>query len=161
MEGPFYPTEKQSDEDNDLINVKGKSNSAKGDVLNLQGIVVNENGKPQGNVIIEIWQTDTNGLYRHPRDKSRGTRDQFSQYWGRAQTDQEGNYSFKTLIPGEYEPRPTHIHFKVWVDGRVVLTSQIYIIIDKKHSPNVNEQLRLDVIKNNEEEYSGFFRIVY
>lgn len=161
MEGPFYPTERQSDEDNDLINVKGKSKSAKGDVLNLKGIVFNENGKPQGDVIIEIWQTDTNGLYRHPRDRSRGARDPFFQYWGRAQTDKEGNYSFKTIIPGKYEPRLPHIHFKVWVDEKVVLTSQMYIITDKKHSPNENEQLGLDVVKNNEEEYSGFFRIVY
>lgn len=161
MEGPFYPVERQSDEDNDLINVEGKSKSAKGDVLNLTGVVLNENGNPQSDVVIEIWQTDAHGLYRHPRDRSGGKRDPFFQYWGRAKTNKEGKYSFKTIIPGEYEPRPPHIHFKVWVDEKVVLTSQMYIVTDKNNSPNVNELLKLDVTKNKEGEYLGFFRIVY
>lgn len=159
-EGPFYPVEKQTDEDNDLINVKGKSGSAKGDVLNLTGVVLNQNGAPQGDVTIEIWQTDANGLYRHPRDRSAGTRDPFFQYWGRATTDKEGKYSFKTLIPGEYEPRPAHIHFKVWVDDKKVLTSQMYIVKDRNNSPYVKELLKLDVTRDKEGEFSGFFRIV-
>ena len=161
MEGPYYPIERQSDEDNDLINVKGKSKSAKGDVLYLIGVVSNENGKPQSDVIIEIWQTDANGLYRHPKDKSEGRRDPFFQYWGRAKTDKEGKYSFKTIFPGKYEPRPSHIHFKVWVDEKVVLTSQLYIMTGKNNSSNVNELLKLNVTKNKEGEYLGFFRIVY
>ena len=160
-EGPYYPIETQSDEDNNLINIKGKSKSAKGDVLYLNGVVSNENGIPQSDAIIEIWQTDANGLYRHPKDKSEGTRDPFFQYWGRAKTDEEGKYSFKTIIPGKYQPRPSHIHFKVWVDEKVVLTSQMYILTDKKYSQNVNELLQLNVTKNKEGDYLGFFRIVY
>lgn len=161
LEGPYYPIERQSDEDNDLLNVKGKSKSAKGDVLYLTGVVSNENGNPENDVIIEIWQTDANGLYRHPKDKSEGTRDPFFQYYGRAKTDKEGKYSFKTIIPGKYEPRPSHIHFKVWVDEKVVLTSQLYIMTGKNNSSNVNELLKLNVTKNKEGEYLGFFRIVY
>ena len=160
-EGPFYPIERQLDEDNDLTNVKGKSKSAKGDVLNLTGVVINENGDPQSDVTIEIWQTDINGLYNHPRDRSEGARDPFFQYWGRAKTDKGGKYSFKTIIPGEYEPRPPHIHFKVWVDEKVVLTSQMYVVMGKNSSSYVNELLKLDVTKNNEGEYSGLFRIVF
>ncbi len=160
-EGPFYPVERQADEDNDLLHVKGKSSSAKGDVLNLNGVVVNQNGNTQSNVIIEIWQTDSNGFYRHPRDRSQGKRDPFFQYWGRAKTDKEGKYSFKTIIPGEYEPRPAHIHFKVWVDEKVVLTSQMYIVKGKNNQPYVNELLKLNVDENKEGEYVGFFRIVY
>ena len=160
-EGPYYPIERQSDEDNDLIIVKGKSKSASGDVLYLTGVVSNENGNPQGDVIIEIWQTDANGLYRHPRDRSEGTRDPFFQYWGRAKTDKDGKYSFKTIIPGKYKPRPSHIHFKVWVDEKVVLTSQMYIVTGKNNSSNINELLQLTVTKNKEQEYNGFFRIVY
>ena len=160
-EGPYYPIERQSDEDNDLISVKGKSKSARGDVLHLTGVVTNENGNPQSDVIVEIWQTDVNGLYRHHRDRSKGTRDPFFQYWGRAKTDNQGNYSFKTIIPGKYEPRPPHIHFKVWVDEKVVLTSQMYVVEGENNSSNIHEQLKLKVTRNKEEEYSGFFRIVY
>ena len=159
-EGPFYPTDRQADEDNDLVNVRGKSKSAQGDVLYLQGIVLNQKGNPQAGVIIEIWQTDASGLYRHPRERTQGERDPLFQYWGKAQTDTEGNYHFKTLIPGEYEPRPPHIHFKVWVDGKAVLTSQMYIFTDENYRPKVNEQLKLEVVKKSEGDYSGFFQIV-
>ena len=160
-EGPYYPIEKQSDEDNDLTTVKGKSKSAKGDVLNLTGVVSDENGNPQSGVIIEIWQTDANGLYRHPRDRSKGARDPFFQYWGSAQTDKEGKYSFKTIIPGKYEPRPPHIHFKVWENEKEVLTSQMYIVTGKNNASNINELLKLIVTQNKDQEYNGFFRIVY
>ena len=160
-EGPFYPTERQADEDNDLIHIKGTTQSAKGDVLHLTGAVFNQAGTPQSDVVVEIWQTDANGIYRHPRDRSAGARDPFFQYWGRATTDNEGKYNFKTLIPGAYEPRPAHIHFKVWEGDKVVLTSQMYIVKDAVNSAKVNELLRLDVTKNKEGEYSGFFRIVY
>ena len=160
-EGPFYPIESQSDEDNDLLTVDGKSQTTKGDVLHLTGVVTREDGTPQSDVIVEIWQTDVNGLYRHPRDYSKGTRDPFFQYWGRAKTDKEGKYSFRTILPGKYEPRPAHIHFKVWEDGRVVLTSQMYIVEGEKAPSNINELLQLHVTKNKEQKYNGFFRIVY
>ena len=161
MEGPYYPVKRRSDEDNNLINVKGKSKLAKGDVLYLTGVVINTHGVPQKDVIVEIWQTDANGLYRHPKDRSKGKRDPFFQYWGTAKTDKEGKYSFKTLIPGKYEPRPPHIHFKVWVGKKVILTSQMYIIKNKISTSHINELLKLEVTKNKKGEYSGFFRIVY
>ena len=161
MEGPYYTTKRQSDEDNDLINVKGKLKPAKGDVLNLTGVVINTNGVPQKEVIIEIWQTDANGLYKHPEDNSEGKRDPFFQYWGKTKTDKEGRYSFKTLIPGRYQPRPPHIHFKVWTGKKVVLTSQMYIVKNKFNSSYINKLLQIEVTKNEKGEYSGFFRIVY
>ena len=160
-EGPYYPIEKQSDLDNDLTTVKGKSKSAKGEVLYLTGVVSDDNGNPQSGVIVEIWQTDANGLYRHPRDRSKGSRDPFFQYWGRAQTDKEGKFSFKTIIPGKYQPRPPHIHFKVWENEKEVLTSQMYIVTGKNNASNINELLKLIVTQNKDQEYSGFFRIVY
>lgn len=160
-EGPFYPVERRSDEDNDLLNVKGMSGSAKGDVLHLSGIVLDTNGTPQKDVVVEIWQTDRNGLYDHPRDWSEGQRDRFFQYWGKATTDDEGKYRFKTLLPGEYEPRPAHIHFKVWVGQEEVLTSQMYISKDPTKTLPVRKPLRLEVTKTDPGEYTGFFRIVY
>lgn len=125
-EGPFYPVARQQDEDNDLIHVAGRTERAKGDILHLSGHVVDTAGNPVENAVVEIWQTDPDGLYKDPRDRSRGERDPNFQYWGKNETGADGSYSFITLVPGRYAPRPAHIHYKVWVDGRNVLTSQIY-----------------------------------
>ena len=78
-EGPFYPITKQQDEDNDLIHFAGLAEQAKGDILNLKGVVIDTKGQPQKGVIVEIWQTDPQGRYRHPRDTSPGKRDPYFQ----------------------------------------------------------------------------------
>jgi len=53
-------------------------------------------------------------------------KDSFS-YFGTDTTDAEGNFEFKTYRPGIYASRPvTHIHFKVFYEGRELLTSQFY-----------------------------------
>jgi len=125
-EGPFYPQSVRQDEDNDLVHVNGRSNPAKGDILNLSGKVLNTKGEPQNNLVIEIWQTDSQGRYNHPGDSSPGQRDPDFQYWGKTVTGPDGSFFFKTLVPGGYHPRPAHIHYKVWREGNVLLTSQIY-----------------------------------
>ena len=44
--------------------------------------------------------------------------------------DSEGWYAFRTIVPGRYEPRPRHIHFKVKQAGSTLLTSQFYFSDD-------------------------------
>ena len=121
--GPFYPVTKQQDIDNDLVHVQGQTGIAKGDILNLSGMVVNTRGEAQQNLIIEIWQTDPDGKYNHPGDSTPGERDPNFQYWGAAITDTDGTFIFKTIVPGSYEPRPAHIHYKILQDRKVILTS--------------------------------------
>jgi protocatechuate 3,4-dioxygenase beta subunit len=165
-EGPFYPINRQNDEDNDLIHVAGSSQTAEGDILNLTGIVVNTRGEPQKNVTVEIWQTDPQGRYNDPRDKSPGRRDPNFQYWGKALTGVDGTFSFKTLLPGYYPPRPAHIHFKVWVGNALQLTSQMYFInhpAKKGVAQQIPGRYELQVIELKErksEEYDGFFKII-
>jgi protocatechuate 3,4-dioxygenase beta subunit len=164
-EGPFYPVTKQQDIDNDLVHVKGQSGVAKGDILNLSGIVINSDGEPQENITIEIWQTDPQGRYKHPGDSTPGERDPNFQYWGAAITDTDGTFFFKTIIPGAYEPRPAHIHFKVLQDGKIILTSQIYFRDPSKETkrysmtPQVELQT-VDLKALKDGEFETFFRIV-
>lgn len=161
QEGPFYPVEQQSDEDNDLTYVKGREKRAQGETLYLSGIVVSSEGKPQKESTVKIWQTDTNGKYKHPEDTVQSERDANFQYWGSAETDRKGEFTFKTIIPGKYFPRPAHIHFKVWSKGELVLTSQIYLIKSKNKSFHlINEHLKLKLILKGAGEYTGFFRII-
>ena len=99
---------------------------AAGDVVILYGQVLDVNGSPQEGVAVEIWQTDANGIYDHPNDPSTANRDRSFQFYGTSVTDADGYYAFRTIRPGHYEPRPSHFHVKVRVDGQEVLTTQFY-----------------------------------
>ena len=164
-EGPFYPVTRQEDIDNDLVHINGQTGAAMGDILNLSGIVVNTRGEPLGNIIVEIWQTDPQGRYKHPGDSTPGIRDPNFQYWGAAVTAPDGTYYFKTIIPGGYEPRPAHIHFKVLKAGKVVLTSQIYFKEPNRESKrfSLTSQTELqtaELEKAENGEFQAYFRIV-
>ena len=165
-EGPFYPVTRQHDEDNDLINVAGQSEPAKGEILNLSGIVLNTKGQPREGVTVEIWQTDPSGKYKDPRDNTPGERNPSFQYWGKATTGVDGTFFFKTLVPGGYAPRPAHIHFKVWVAGQLRLTSQIYFKNHPDRSESSPARLpasdlqTIELRSTQPNEFEGFFQIV-
>jgi protocatechuate 3,4-dioxygenase beta subunit len=130
-EGPFYPVVNQADKDTDLTQVRGKTGRAKGQVIYIQGQVVDEHCGPVPNALVEIWQACWSGRYHHPGDTSGNVLDPNFQYWGRASTDAQGNYQFKTIIPGAYKAdtnwwRPPHIHYKVHALGYHDLTTQMY-----------------------------------
>jgi protocatechuate 3,4-dioxygenase beta subunit len=101
-----------------------------GDVLVLVGQVLDVNGSPVPNAVVEIWQTDSSGVYDHPDDPGTNGRDTAFQFFGTATVDAEGWYAFRTIVPGRYEPRPRHIHFKVKQNESTLLTSQFYFSDD-------------------------------
>ena len=119
--GPFYPTGKRH-RTNDLI-----VGTPRTDVLDLRGTLLDPLGTPIAGALIDIWQADPEGRYRHPRDTRRGERwDEFL-YWGEATTGADGSFGFRTYVPGAYASRPAaHIHYKVWFQRQLLLTSQIY-----------------------------------
>jgi protocatechuate 3,4-dioxygenase, beta subunit len=131
-EGPFYPTAFPADADNDLVQVRGQSARAMGQVLHLQGRLLDASGKPLPG-IVEIWQSDNHGIYDHPRQSGRERRDLAFQGYGKLTADASGKYAFRTLKPVAYPGRTPHIHLKVaTADGRQ-LTSQFYIAGDPQN----------------------------
>lgn len=63
---------------------------------------------------MEIWQPDASGIFRHPLDPRCSQADPGFSGWGRARTDAQGNYRFRTVLPGSYTgedgaPRCPHI----------------------------------------------------
>jgi protocatechuate 3,4-dioxygenase beta subunit len=122
-EGPYYPPKAQMDaqvdKDNDLTQVQGDPGRPKGQLLYVKGRVRDANCRAIAAATVEIWQASENGRYRHPRDtENPAPLDPHFQYWGKAVTDKEGRYLFKTIKPGAYSigqgrTRPSHIHFKV------------------------------------------------
>lgn len=126
QEGPYYPVETLADTDNDLTVVGDSSTLASGDLLLLSGSVLTTDGQPIANAVVEIWQTDASGAYMHPNDPATASRDMDFQFYGESVTGEDGSYSFRTILPGQYEPRPRHIHFKVKLNREELLTSQLY-----------------------------------
>lgn len=128
-EGPFYPRAKDLplDQDNDLTIIAGKSGVAAGVLLDFGGRVVDENGKPQRNALVEIWQCNAHGRYHDSRDDSRAPLDPFFQGFGKTVTDADGRYRFRTIKPVAYPGRTPHIHFKVKSRDFGELTSQVLI----------------------------------
>jgi protocatechuate 3,4-dioxygenase beta subunit len=126
QEGPYYPLQKPADRDNDLVDLAGAQGVPDGEVLSLSGVVYDASGRPVEGAVVEIWQTDSNGVYMHPDDPGTAGRDPDFQFYGESLTGADGVYAFRTILPGRYEPRPRHIHVKVKVDGQELLTTQFY-----------------------------------
>ncbi len=72
--GPFYPRDWEGDIDNDLVVVTGEAARAMGQVVHIEGRVLDMAGAPLPGAEVEIWQCDFQGIYRHPRDEDPGRR---------------------------------------------------------------------------------------
>lgn len=130
-EGPFYPVIPQKDKDFDLTKIAGNQGIAQGQIINIQGQVIDSNNKPIENATIDLWQANSAGRYRHPHDTSTAPLDPHFQGWAIIQSGQNGTFRFKTVIPGAYPvsstwTRPPHIHFKLSKNGYIELTTQMY-----------------------------------
>lgn len=95
--GPFFPGSFVTG-CQDLTSFRGKK--AQGQHIVLTGRVVEEGNRPILNSIVEIWQPDANGVFCHPLDPRFQDADPGFFGWGRARTDVEGRYSFRTVMPG-------------------------------------------------------------
>ena len=138
-EGPFYPERDQSDKDNDLTMVRGRSGVAEGEKILIVGKVVDQYCRPVEGALVEIWQACSTGKYNHSSDPNTAQLDPNFQYWGQDVSDEEGSYEFLSIKPGHYPAshnwiRPPHIHFKVHKRGYKELTSQLYFKGDRYNS---------------------------
>ena len=126
-EGPFYPVNLPADSDADLLR-NGVLRYAKGQAAWVEGTVTDLAGRPVRGAVVEIWQCDEQGHYHHPGDGDRA--DRAFQGFGRSAVDSEGLYRFRTIRPVAYGGRAPHIHVKVKLDRRDLLTTQLYALGD-------------------------------
>ena len=130
-EGPFHPIIAQKDKDFDLTKIAGREHEAEGEKIYISGRVLDTRGNPIESAIIDLWQANTHGRYRHPLDPNTAPLDPNFQGWAIVESGLDGGFKFKTVIPGAYPSnedwtRPPHIHFKVAKRGYVDLTTQMY-----------------------------------
>lgn len=122
-EGPFYPVQLPDDSDFDLL-VQGERRYAKGRPAWVDGTVTDLQGRPVAGAAVEIWQCDQDGHYHHPAD---GGADPLFQGFGRVMVGADGRYRFRTIRPVAYGGRTPHIHVKVRLGPRELLTTQLYV----------------------------------
>ena len=98
MTGPLFNKEIIGKLDNDLtLNFSKDASKAMGQEIFVHGYVKDQYGKPQKNVMIEIWQANAGGKYRHQNDPSNIKLDKNFGGCGRFITSSNGYYYFNTI----------------------------------------------------------------
>ena len=121
---PRYRRDELGPLDNDLILNYAKDGNPIGERILVHGFVRDENGKPVRNALVEVWQANAAGRYRHKNDNYLGPIDPNFGGCGRTMTDENGYYFYRTVKPGPYpwrnninDWRPAHIHYSISGDG--------------------------------------------
>jgi protocatechuate 3,4-dioxygenase beta subunit len=119
--GPTFRRDELGPLDNDLILNYAKNGEPIGERIIVHGRVLDENGRGVPNTLVEIWQANAGGRYRHVNDKYLAPIDPNFGGCGRTLTDEQGYYFFRTVKPGAYpfrnyvnSWRPAHIHVSVF-----------------------------------------------
>jgi protocatechuate 3,4-dioxygenase beta subunit len=130
--GPLLGEGRIAPGDNDLTFSHG--GEAIGERIFVFGRVLDSDGRPVPHTLVEVWQANAGGRYRHKVDQTPSPLDPHFTGWGRTLTDSMGRYEFTSIKPGPYPwPnhenawRPAHIHFSLF--GRAFtqrLVTQMY-----------------------------------
>jgi protocatechuate 3,4-dioxygenase, beta subunit len=105
-----------------------------GERIIVHGRVLDEDGRPVPEALVELWQANAAGRYRHRVDQHHAPLDPNFTGCGRMLAGKDGSYRFKTIKPGAYPWanhhnawRPAHIHFSLFGAGILSrLVTQMY-----------------------------------
>ncbi|MCM2441230.1 protocatechuate 3,4-dioxygenase subunit beta [Agrobacterium vitis] len=123
--GPVFGHSLLNETDNDLIlNYAKPGEMAIGQRILVHGRVLDERGVGVNGALVEFWQANAGGRYRHKKETYLAALDPNFGGVGRTITDENGYYWFKTIKPGAYpwpngvnDWRPAHIHFSIFGHG--------------------------------------------
>jgi protocatechuate 3,4-dioxygenase, beta subunit len=117
--GPLLGEGRVTERDHDLTVQHG--GEPLGERIIVEGRVLDGDGRPIPHTLVEIWQANAAGRYRHDGDRHPAPLDPNFSGAGRCLTDGEGRWRFVTVKPGAYSwknhPnawRPAHIHFSLF-----------------------------------------------
>jgi protocatechuate 3,4-dioxygenase beta subunit len=121
---PMFRADELGAKDNDLILNYAKGGLPVGERVIVHGYVRDEFGRPVKTALVEVWQANASGRYRHKKDQYIGALDPNFGGCGRMLTDENGYYAYRTIKPGPYpwrnrinDWRPSHIHYSISGDG--------------------------------------------
>ena len=119
LAGPVFGEGDLLETDGDLTSQH--AGEALGERIVVSGRVLDEDGRPVRNALVEVWQANAAGRYKHEVDNHPAPLDPNFSGAGRVLSDDDGNYRFITIKPGSYPWgnhenawRPAHIHFSVF-----------------------------------------------
>jgi protocatechuate 3,4-dioxygenase beta subunit len=158
--GPVFGEEKIRPLDNDLTKNSVVNGEPLGERIIVTGRVVDDSGHPVREALIEVWQTNAAGRYRHRNDQHHAPLDPNFTGYGRMLTDKQGEYRFTSITPGAYPWgnhenawRPPHIHFSVF--GSMFISR----LVTQMYFPG-NSLLALDPIFNSVPNEKGRERLI-
>jgi protocatechuate 3,4-dioxygenase, beta subunit len=130
--GPVYGHNPIGPTDNDLTSHFAAP--PQGERIIVAGRILDEDGRGVPHALVEVWQANAAGRYRHTRDNHPAPLDPNFLGAGRVIADEAGNYRFVTIKPGAYPWRnhqnawrPAHIHFSLFGPAFVTrLVTQMY-----------------------------------
>ena len=132
LTGPLLAADRVHPGDNDLT--RRHDGEPVGQRIVVHGRVLDSDGRPVPDTLVEVWQANAAGRYRHLRDQWDAPLDPNFDGLGRTVTDSLGRYEFVTVKPGAYPWlnhdnawRPAHIHYSLF--GRAFtqrLVTQMY-----------------------------------
>lgn len=130
--GPLFGRDEVGPHDDDLT--RQHEAEPLGERIIVTGRVLDENGRPVPNALVELWQANAAGRYRHIVDQHDAPLDPNFTGCGRTLTGADGGYRFVTIKPGAYPWRnhynawrPAHLHFSLFGEGFVQrLVTQMY-----------------------------------
>jgi len=134
LTGPAFNSDSVLPEDADLTRVPGGAGEAIGQRIYVTGRILEEEGRPVANALVEVWQANAAGRYFHKADQHEAPLDPNFTGGGRCMTNARGEYCFTTIHPGAYpwrnHPnawRPAHIHFSLFGTAFISrLVTQMY-----------------------------------
>jgi protocatechuate 3,4-dioxygenase beta subunit len=134
LTGPVYGNDSVGPLDADLTKNGRRNGEPLGERIIVTGRVLDEDGRPQPDLLIEIWQANAAGRYVHKADQHDAPLDLNFFGGGRCVSDAEGRYRFYTIKPGAYPWgnhhngwRPNHIHFSLFGPSFLTrLVTQMY-----------------------------------
>ncbi len=111
-----------------------------GERVTIQGRVLDGDGLPVPDAIVEIWQANSHGKYAHPEDKQSKPMEQGFSGYGRVPTDKNGAFRFTTIKPGpvpgpDNNDQAPHLLVSVFMRGLLTrLVTRIYFPNDPRNA---------------------------
>ncbi|MEO1092955.1 MAG: protocatechuate 3,4-dioxygenase subunit beta [Pseudomonadota bacterium] len=134
LSGPVFGHQPLDPLDHDLLQNGRVTGDPIGERIVVHGTVRDQGGRPVRGALIELWQANAGGRYRHVNDDYLAALDPNFLGYGRCLTDGEGAFRFRTVRPGPYpwrngpnDWRPAHIHLSLFGDAFAQrLVTQMY-----------------------------------